>query len=101
MMYLGAPIENSPHNVNFWEPLVMKFSKKFRKWKNLSVSIAGRLLVLKSVLDNIPIYWLNLFKILSSVIKRIFKIRRDFIWQGLSQNSKKNASTQVGYALYG
>ncbi|KAK1378779.1 hypothetical protein POM88_025523 [Heracleum sosnowskyi] len=34
-----------------------------KKWRNVGTSIAGRMIVLKSILNSIPIYWLNLYKI--------------------------------------
>lgn len=59
------------------------------KWKNLNISIAGRLVILKSVLDRILINWLNLFNIPSMIINKIGIIRRDFIWKGFSHNKEK------------
>lgn len=57
-----------------------------KKWRNVGTSIA---IVLKAVLDSIPIYWLNLYKIPSVIIAKIDKIRRDFLWNGLNKNSNK------------
>lgn len=51
--------------------------------------MAGRLIILKSVLESIPIYWLNLFKIPSAVIAKIDKIRKDFLWNGSNPNHRK------------
>lgn len=89
LQYLGASIGKSPRLSGFWDPLVNKVHNTLKKWRNVGTSIAGRLIVLKSVLDSIPIYWLGLYKIPSGVIDRLDKIRRDFIWNGLNSNSSK------------
>lgn len=87
--YLGASLGNSPKKVKFWDPLVQNLHKKMKQWKNAGSSIAGRLIILKAVLNSIPIYWLNLYKIPATVIKRIDKIRRDFLWNGLDNSNRK------------
>lgn len=55
----------------------------------MGTNIAGRLVILKAVLDSIPIYWFNLYKVPVTVINKIDKIRRDFLWNGLIQDSNK------------
>lgn len=89
MQYLGASIGKSTSNISFWEPLILKFHSKLKGWKNMPTLMAERLVILKATLDNISIYWLNLCKIPSDIIKRTDKIRRDFLWNGPLQKSRK------------
>lgn len=51
-------------------------------WKVRYLSLGGRLTLVNSVLSAIPTYWLSLFKIPCWVIKKINRIRRDFLWSG-------------------
>lgn len=88
MLYLGAHIGKSPRRVEFWTPLIRKFRKKLQSWRKLDTTLAGRL-ILKSVLDSIPVYWLNLHRISEMVIKEIDRISKDFLWNGLGPTSKK------------
>ncbi|CAN0858870.1 Putative ribonuclease H protein At1g65750, partial [Linum grandiflorum] len=48
----------------------------------------GRIVLIKSVLSNLPIYFLSLFRALASVIKRIEKIQNNFLWVGASDVRK-------------
>lgn len=80
MKYLGLPIGCSARKEIFWEPVLMKMRSKLSKWKAESLNQAGRLTLIKSVLDSLPIYWMNLHFIPAVVLKRMEKIRRDFLW---------------------
>jgi len=46
------------------------------------LTMAGRVIIINSVLNSLPIYFLSIFKIPRWVIKRIDKVRRDFLWHG-------------------
>ncbi|KAK1362280.1 hypothetical protein POM88_046754 [Heracleum sosnowskyi] len=63
-------------------------SSQLAKWKSNSLNKAGKLVLLNSSLDNIPTYWLSLFKIPSSVCQNIEKIRRDFFWGTVNSKGK-------------
>ena len=51
--------------------------KRVMDWKNKSLSIAGRLQLLKSVVSSIQVYWSSIFLI---VIKEIESIMRNLLW---------------------
>lgn len=78
MKYLGLPIGCSSRKETFWEPMLQKVNQKLASWKAESLNQVGRLTLVKSVLDSLPIYWLNLHYMPASVLKRFEKMRRDF-----------------------
>lgn len=80
LMYLGIPIGYSPRRSVFWEPLVRKVQSKLAKWKACSLNQAGRLTLVKSVLDSVPIYWMNTHSIPMSVSRKLEQIRINFFW---------------------
>ena len=88
MSYLGATLGSSPSNLRFWDPLIRKIKAKIESLDATSISIAGRVIILQSVMDNIPSYWLNLFKIPEGIVKQVELIRRRFLW-GYKQDSKR------------
>ncbi|KAH1074704.1 hypothetical protein J1N35_027032 [Gossypium stocksii] len=47
------------------------------------MSWAARIVLINAVLLSLPIYFMSLFKAPVSVIKRIDKIRRNFLWRGV------------------
>lgn len=50
--------------------------------------MAGRLILLKAALDSTPIYWLNLYRLPATILNRIERLRRQFLW-GESTNSQR------------
>ena len=75
--YLGAPIGQSPKKSIFWRPLEHKIASKLQKWNAPNISMAGRLVLLQSVLDSSPAYWFNLFKMPQKTIQCIDKKKED------------------------
>ena len=75
-MPLGA-FHNSP---SIWNPILEKFERKLAGWKKLYLSKGGRLILLKSTLCSLPIYFLSLFTIPTHVANKIEKLQRDFLW---------------------
>ena len=49
-------------------------------WKSKTLSFAGRLRLINSVLTSIHVYWASIFKIPIATIKEIEKMCRSFLW---------------------
>lgn len=82
--YLGANISTSSNQVQFRDSLLQKIRKKLAPWKGKNINMAGRTILIKAALDSLPIYWLNLFKLPNTVVHRIDRCRRDFLWGSYS-----------------
>ena len=52
------------------------------------LSFAGRLTLIKSVLTNLPIYYLSLFQIPAGVAREIEQMQSTFLWGGLDLKRK-------------
>lgn len=52
------------------------------------LSKGGGLTFIKSILSNLPIYFLSLFPIPITVAKRLEMIQREFLWGGLREERK-------------
>ncbi|KAK1394833.1 hypothetical protein POM88_013889 [Heracleum sosnowskyi] len=93
MKYLGVPIGVSHKKKVFWKPLIQKMDQKLASWKAQSLNEAGRLTLLKSVVESLPVYWLSIFKLPKGISKHMERLRRDFYWSHYkttgSQNKKK------------
>lgn len=76
---LSGSIGKFPKKIDLWISFITKFHKKLTGLKQMGTAMARRIIILKAVMESIPVYWLNLYKIPSQVIKRIGKIRRDFL----------------------
>ncbi|KAE8660280.1 Villin-4 [Hibiscus syriacus] len=80
--YLGLPLGARRNSILLWDPIVQKFYKKLTGWKAKTLSLAGRVVLLKSVLCSLPIYFMSLFKIPSSVVTKLNSIMASFLWGG-------------------
>lgn len=70
----------SPSTVRYWDPLLSKLKKKLAAWKGRTVSMAGRLVLLKATIDSLPTYWMSLHRLPKIVINNIDIVRRRFLW---------------------
>lgn len=86
--YLGATLGSSPKSISYWDPLIAKVQSRVKSMEVGNISLAGRVVLLNSVLDSLPTYWFNLFKLPSAVLKNLEGIRRRFFW-GYSTGSTK------------
>nr|GEX42125.1 RNA-directed DNA polymerase, eukaryota, reverse transcriptase zinc-binding domain protein [Tanacetum cinerariifolium] len=60
--YLGVMVGGNSLKYEFWGDIMSKLNSRMSKWKSKTLSIRGRLTLLKSVLGATPIYNMSLFK---------------------------------------
>lgn len=75
--YLGAPIATNSQAYDF---LLDKFQARLQAWKGKLLSHAGRVTLIKSVLQAIPIYFMATSKIPKRVLKKLTALIRQFSW---------------------
>jgi hypothetical protein len=88
LSYLGIPLEASYKAVVVWNPILGKLERRLSGWQKLYLSKGGRLTLLKSTLSSLPTYFLSLFTIPISVVRRIEKLQKDFLWGGMRDEVK-------------
>ncbi|GJR64702.1 hypothetical protein Tco_0010767 [Tanacetum coccineum] len=71
-----------------WVGLVNKLQARLSKWKVKTLSIGGRLTLLKSVLGASPIYYMSIFKVPKGVLKTMESIRSKF-FNGVDSSDRK------------
>nr|KYP32205.1 Putative ribonuclease H protein At1g65750 family [Cajanus cajan] len=86
--HLGLPLGANPRKLYTWKPMLDSFRKRLSSWKYKHLSIGGRVTLINSVLNAIPIHFLSFFKAPNLVIKEIVAIQRDFLWRGVKDDSK-------------
>ena len=69
--YLGLPIGVSMNKGESWGPIIDKFMAKLSNWKAKSLSIGGRLTLIKSVLGSLGIYFFSLFKAPDKIVSKL------------------------------
>lgn len=81
-VFLGIPIGLNQRQQDVWLPIVRKMKRRLSTWKRRFLSKGGRITLINSVLNYIPIYYLSFFKIQKLVLKTLIKIQREFLWGG-------------------
>nr|GEY10762.1 RNA-directed DNA polymerase, eukaryota [Tanacetum cinerariifolium] len=88
--YLGIMVGENMSSIRAWDETVNKLKLRLSSWKLKTLSIGGRLTLLKSVLGSTPIYNMSLFKVPKAVFKSMESIRRKF-FNGIRDGEKKIA----------
>ena len=67
-IYLGLPIRGDSRKISFWKPVVDRIVSRLSSWNHKFLSFGGRLVLLKSVLSSLPVYFLSFFKAPAGII---------------------------------
>lgn len=60
--YLGFPLGGNHHRKSFWDPLLERFRRKLDNWRKFPISKGGRVTLVQSVLNSLPLYHFSLLK---------------------------------------
>ncbi|XP_016172720.1 uncharacterized protein LOC107615123 [Arachis ipaensis] len=78
--YLGISLGANPRLVKTWKPIIDKVEQKLSLWKAKVLNKAGKLVLIKSVLNSLPIYYLSLYKMPKTMADKIIALQRSFMW---------------------
>nr|GEU91680.1 hypothetical protein [Tanacetum cinerariifolium] len=73
-----------------WDETISKMKKRLSRWKLNTLSVGGRLTLLKSMLGSTPIYNMSIFKVPKSVLNLMESLRRNF-FNGIQDGDRKIA----------
>lgn len=80
--YLGVPLNSKKLNLVNCEPLLHQIKKRLSSWTVKSLSFAGRLLLIKTVISGITTFWCSAFILPKACIQRINSLCSVFLWKG-------------------
>nr|GEV60564.1 RNA-directed DNA polymerase, eukaryota [Tanacetum cinerariifolium] len=86
--YLGTQVGGTMSRVQAWNDVVDKVQTRLSKWKLNTLSIGGRLTLLKSVLGSIPLFHMSIFRVPLGVLRMLESTRSHF-FNGHVPKSKK------------
>jgi hypothetical protein len=86
--YLGLPVGANPKRIATWEPLLDQIRRRLNSWENKFISFGGRIVLLNSVLNSIPIFYMSFMKMPIQVWKKLISIQRAFLWGGVNGGRK-------------
>jgi hypothetical protein len=77
--YLGLPIGANPILASTWQPVIEAVQSRLSTWKHKKLSIGGRVVIIKSVLLAIPVYFLSFFKAPAGIISKLECMFKKFL----------------------
>lgn len=86
--YLGIPVGANLRRVKTWLPLVEMFKSKLSSWRNKLLSLGGRIVLLKSVISSLLIYYFSFYLAPISILKKLKSLQINFLWGGDLENRK-------------
>ncbi|XP_026434791.1 uncharacterized protein LOC113332471 [Papaver somniferum] len=86
--YLGLPIGSTTRCVSVWDEVIKRMEVKLASWKKNFLSKSGRLVLIRSVLASLPVYFPSLIPFPMCVEKRLNKIMRRFLWDSTDEKRK-------------
>eukprot|EP00253_Pinus_taeda_P019083 PITA_19083 len=85
--YLGFWLKPNSYKKQDWNWLVAKIEAKIGHWSFKWLSRAGRLILVNSVLQAMPVFWAALTWIPKGVLHKIKRICSRFLWSGAKEDS--------------
>jgi len=80
--YLRLPMGANPFRLSTWKPIISNIRSRLASWKGKMLSIAGRISLIKSVLNSLPLFYMPMFLVFKDIIGSISTIIRKFFWSG-------------------
>ncbi|MCI19331.1 ribonuclease H protein, partial [Trifolium medium] len=77
-----------PRKLSTWDLMVEQLRLKLNSWGNKHLSLGGRLVLINSVLNPIPIFFMSFMKMPALVVKKVTRIQREFLWGGVKGGKK-------------
>ncbi|KAJ0625065.1 putative RNA-directed DNA polymerase [Helianthus annuus] len=78
-VYLGLLVGANMNRINIWRDIFHTVENRLAKWKAISMSIGGRVTLIKSVLESLPTYYFSLYKAPVAVLNGLESIFKKFL----------------------
>lgn len=86
--YLGIRLLDKALRNSSWESLLTTFLKRLSSWTYRAFNLPSCLILLKSVLQALPVYTFSALAAPNFVLSAIKTLQRNFLWQGVKAGKK-------------
>eukprot|EP00253_Pinus_taeda_P004733 PITA_04733 len=86
--YLGVPLIASALKHSSWTNLLEKLEAKLFLWTHHALNMSSRQVLIKAVLQSMPLYLFSILAVPKWVLKAIKKLQRNFLWGSSGPNRK-------------
>lgn len=87
--YLDVPLTDKPLARSTWEALIIKMQKMLANSTFRSLNMADHLVLMKSILQEIPHHLYSALAALKAISNTIRNLQRNFLWRGLEKKHKR------------
>lgn len=87
--YLGIPLDSNRISRTDCNLLLDNMRKRIDGWHNRSLSFAGRLQLIASVLNSLNVYWASIFILPHGICDDIDKLLKCFLWKTDGRRSSR------------
>jgi hypothetical protein len=84
LKYLGFNLKPNNYGKEDWRWFLSKIEQRITFWCNRWISRGGRLFLIKSILEAIPVFWHTLAHIPKRILEKIRKVCFNYLWKGKS-----------------
>ncbi|KAL9672598.1 hypothetical protein QQ045_028849 [Rhodiola kirilowii] len=78
--YLGLPLIAGQRKIEIFREILEKVWRRVKDWKSRLLSVGGREILIKSILQAIPTYMMSVYRFPHKVLNEIYKLMQHFWW---------------------
>ncbi|XP_057734865.1 uncharacterized protein LOC130950385 [Arachis stenosperma] len=78
--YLEISLGANPWLVKTWKPIIDKVEEKLSSWKSKVLNKAEKLVLIKTILNSLPVYYLSLYKMPKAVAEKLISLQKKILW---------------------
>lgn len=86
--YLGMFLNSGPIRIADWQDIILRVEKRIQNWAFRVLNAPGRLIMLRSVLQALPIYQLSGRAYPKGIFTQLVSMFKKILWQGVQSNRK-------------
>ena len=87
--YLGVPFVKTNSKSSDWIPIVEKIKRKITGWGTVWLNLAGKVVLVKAVLNSYLLYQCSLLLAPIKIISQIERLLKAFLWNGGNKGEGK------------
>lgn len=82
VIYLGSPLVHGKLKSYHFNPIIERITNFINVWSSHNLSYAGRLELIKEVIQGVESFWIQNFPITVIITDKISRLCRNFLWGG-------------------
>lgn len=96
MSYLGLKIGGRVKGTEAWKRAAERIIGRLKRWDSKTLSMGGRVTIMKSILTSIPLYTLSYLRLAKTIESKMRSMMCQFLWGG-EENEGDKKVTWVGW----